>query len=133
MTRLLVGTDGPDTSEHLAEYLAATVDTDDAVYVINSLVGRDETDAEDIREGERALDTLEAAIGDGVPVERDQFVRGNEPVEDLLQAATEWEGDEYVVGLRKRTPVGKVVFGSTAQNLLLEADRTVRCVPMVSD
>jgi nucleotide-binding universal stress UspA family protein len=133
MTRLLVGTDGPNTSERLAEYLAATVDEGDDIYLVNSLVGGDETDADDVRDGERALDVVENAVGEAGSVERRQFVRGNEPVEDLLQAAREWDADEYVIGIRKRSPVGKMMFGSTAQHLLLEADRPVRCVPTVSD
>lgn len=133
MTRLLVGTDSQGASEQIAEYLAEIVDEDDDVYIVNSHVGGDETTAEDIRSGEEALDTLEDALGDVGSLERNQFVRGNHPIEDLLEAAEDWDADEYVIGIRKRTPVGKMVFGSTAQNLLLEADRTVRCVPMVSE
>jgi nucleotide-binding universal stress UspA family protein len=133
MTRLLVGTDGPETSEQLAEYLAATVDAGDDVYIVNSLLGGDETDADDVREGEEALDVLEEVLGGANSLERRQFVRGNEPVEDLLQAADDWDADEYVIGIRKRSPVGKMMFGSTAQHLLLDADRPVRCVPQVSD
>jgi nucleotide-binding universal stress UspA family protein len=133
MTRLLVGTDRPATSERLAEYLAATVDDGDDVFLANSLVGGDETDADDVRDGERALEIVEDAVAAAGSVERRQFVRGNEPVEDLLQAANDWDADEYVIGIRKRSPVGKMMFGSTAQHLLLDADRPVRCVPTVSD
>ncbi|MEF8782458.1 MAG: universal stress protein [Haloarculaceae archaeon] len=133
MTRLLVGTDGQDASERIAEYLAETVDEEDDVYIINSHVGGDKTTADDVRDGEEALDILEDASGAAGSVKRNQFVRGNHPIEDLLEAAENWDADEYVIGIRKRTPVGKMVFGSTAQNLLLEADRTVRCVPIVSE
>jgi nucleotide-binding universal stress UspA family protein len=133
MTRLLVGTDSEGASEQIAEYLAEIVDEDDDVYIVNSHVGGDETTAEDVRSGEGALDILEDALGDAGSLKRNQFVRGNHPIEDLLEAAEDWGADEYVIGIRKRTPVGKMVFGSTAQNLLLEAERTVRCVPMVSE
>ncbi len=133
MVRLLVGTDGEDTSERLTEYLTGRVGPDDAVYLVNSLVGGEKTTADDVREGEDGLDVLEAALDDRTSVERDQFVRGNEPIEDLLAAAEEWGPEEFVIGIRKRSPVGKMVFGSTAQNLLLEADRPVRCVPLVSE
>lgn len=133
MTRLLVGTDSQGASEQIAAYLAEIVDEDDDVYIVNSHVGGDETTAEDVRSGEEALDILEDALGDAGSLKRNQFVRGNHPIEDLLEAAEDWGADEYVIGIRKRTPVGKMVFGSTAQNLLLEAERTVRCVPMVSE
>ncbi|MFW6382703.1 MAG: universal stress protein [Haloferacaceae archaeon] len=130
MVRLLVGTDGVETSERLLDYLVAVVEGDD-VYVVNSLVGGDDTSPDDVRAGEEALALLGDGLADATAVERNQFVRGNEPVEDLLAAAEEWDADEYVIGIRKRSPVGKMVFGSTAQNLLLEADRPVRCVPLV--
>lgn len=133
MSRLLVGTDGPGTSRQLAEYLTGRVDADDEVYVVNSLVGGDETSADEIADGEEALEVVEAKLGETATVTANQFVRGNAPVQDLLEAAADWEVDEFVIGIRKRSPVGKMVFGSTAQNLLLEADRPVRCVPLVSD
>lgn len=134
MTRLLIGTDGTDTSEALLGYLEDAVDADDAVYVLNSQVGGEESDVADVEAGEEAIEALEAGLaGTGAEVTARQLVRGNEPVEDLLAVAEDWDADEYVIGIRKRSPVGKVVFGSTAQNLLLEADRPVRCVPLVSD
>lgn len=133
MTRLLVGTDGHSTSERLSEYITTVVEADDQVYVLNSLPGGDETSTAAVEEGEAALDAMVEGLGPDVSVERHQFVRGNEPVEDLLAVAEEWDADEYVIGIRKRSPVGKVVFGSTAQNLLLEAERPVRCIPLVSD
>jgi len=132
MTTLVVGTDAVESSEPLAEYLATVVDEDDTVYVVNSLLGGDNTTGEAIRNGEEAIEAVADALADRrVAVETHQLVRGNEPVEDLLTFADEVDADEFVVGIRKRTPVGKVVFGSTGQNLLLGADRPVRCVPLV--
>jgi nucleotide-binding universal stress UspA family protein len=133
MTRLLVGTDGTEVSERLVEYLDGRVSADDTVVVVNSLEGGDETSSDDIAEGEEALDTLEDGLGDQTTIERHQFIRGNAPVEDLLEAADEHDIDEYVIGIRKRSPVGKMMFGSTAQNLLLDADLPVRCIPLVSE
>lgn len=133
MVRLLVGTDGPDVSEALVEYLADTVGEDDAVYIVNSQEGGNKSSADDINEGEDALEILEEGLSAAGTMETQQFVRGKAPVEDLLDIAEDWDADEYVIGIRKRSPVGKMVFGSTAQNLLLEADLPVRCVPMVSD
>lgn len=130
MSRLLVGTDGPETSEHLLDYLSDALAADDEVCIVTSEPGGDETTSAEMATAEEALDILAEGLGEAV-AERHQFVRGNEPIEDLLAAAADFDADEYVIGIRKRTPVGKMVFGSTAQNLLLEADRTVRCVPLV--
>jgi nucleotide-binding universal stress UspA family protein len=130
MTRILVGTDTAAASERLAEYLRRSVGGDDEVYVVNSQVGGDATTDEDIREGTAALETLTDALDGHTHVESHQYVRGNDPVEDLMAAGGEFDADEYAIALRKRTSVGKVVFGSTAQNLLQQTDRPVRCVPL---
>jgi nucleotide-binding universal stress UspA family protein len=129
MARLVVGTDGTETSERLVRYLETTLDENDEVYLINSLRGGPRTTSEDVAEGEAALDTLEDGLPGELVADRQQFVRGNEPIEDLLEEAEDWDADEFVIGIRKRTPVGKVVFGSTAQNLLLESDLPVRTIP----
>lgn len=132
MVELVVGTDTVESSEAVAAYLADAVTADDVVYVVNSLPGGDDTDSEDVTAGGDAIDVIADRLADAaVTIETHQFVRGNEPVEDLLAFAEEVDADEFVVGIRKRSPVGKVVFGSTAQNLLLGADRPVRCVPLV--
>jgi nucleotide-binding universal stress UspA family protein len=43
------------------------------------------------------------------------------PGEDLVKYAKENQIDQIVVGIRRRSKVGKLVFGSTAQYVILEA------------
>lgn len=43
-----------------------------------------------------------------------------DPAEDLLEAATR-DGVLIVIGLRRRTPIGKLILGSNAQRILLDA------------
>ncbi len=56
------------------------------------------------------------------------FVRGNDPTEDLVTVARETNADLIVIGLRRRSPVGKLILGSTAQDVLLNADCAVLAV-----
>jgi nucleotide-binding universal stress UspA family protein len=133
MTRLLVGTDSRKASERLLDYLESEVSADDTVYIVNSLFGGDETSSDEIADGEEAIEILEDGLGDQTTVETHQYIRGNAPIEDLLEAAEKFDIDEHVIGIRKRSPVGKMMFGSTAQNLLLESDLPVRCIPLVSE
>ncbi len=48
-------------------------------------------------------------------------IRGKEAAEEILEAASEHRADLIVLGLRRRTPVGKLLLGSTAQRVLLDA------------
>lgn len=126
MTTLLVGTDSERTSETLLEYLEERIVDGDTVYAVNSQVGGDKSTDEEIVAGTEALERLETAIG----ADTHQIVRGNPPHEDLLTFAVDHDVDELVVGIRKRSPTGKLLFGSTAQDLLLETDRPVVTVPL---
>ena len=57
-----------------------------------------------------------------------QPVRGNEAANEVLRAADEYRADLIVIGLRRRTPVGKLIMGSTSQQILLEADCPILAV-----
>ncbi|GAA4128765.1 universal stress protein [Nocardioides fonticola] len=46
---------------------------------------------------------------------------GAEPADDLLAAAEANAASLLVFGLRRRSPVGKLILGSNAQRLLLDA------------
>ncbi|WP_350227084.1 alpha/beta fold hydrolase [Barrientosiimonas endolithica] len=57
----------------------------------------------------------------GVQVERRPIEHKKDPAEDII-AVSEKEGvDLIVIGLRRRTPVGKLILGSNAQRILLDA------------
>jgi nucleotide-binding universal stress UspA family protein len=57
-----------------------------------------------------------------------QLVRGNDPSQDLIEVANEVNADFIVIGLRRRTPVGKLILGSNAQRILLDASCPVLAV-----
>ncbi|MGH3491584.1 MAG: universal stress protein [Actinopolymorphaceae bacterium] len=51
-----------------------------------------------------------------------------EPAEDLIAVAVEVAADFIVIGLRRRSPVGKLILGSNAQRVLLDASCPVLAV-----
>lgn len=57
-----------------------------------------------------------------------QLVRGKEPAEEVVQAAAEVGAELIVIGLRRRSAVGKLIMGSTAQRILLDAPCAVLAV-----
>lgn len=50
-----------------------------------------------------------------------QLVRGKDPADEILALATELHASLIVIGLRHRTPVGKLLLGSNSQQILLDA------------
>ena len=97
--------------------------------VINSNRGGKDLDAVEARRFDEELQDVQAQLEKaGVQHEVRQLVRGNEPAEDLIAAAEEAEADFIVIGLRRRTPVGKLILGSNAQRILLDAPCPVLAV-----
>ncbi|MFD1513644.1 universal stress protein [Halomarina rubra] len=131
MTTFIAATKNVETSDRINEYLAGRTTADDTVYVVNSQEGGEQSSSDDIRGGTEAIDTL--VDGLAATVETHQFVRGNDPAEDILAAAEEYDADEILIAIRKRNPTGKIVFGSTAQDLLLSTRRPVVAIPLETD
>ncbi len=96
--------------------------------VINSNRGGRDFD-EESQAADAELQRLADELGgDGLSLEVRQLVRGNEPAEDLIAVANETDADLIVIGLRRRTPVGKLILGSNAQRILLDAPCAVLAV-----
>ncbi|WP_253736669.1 universal stress protein [Halohasta salina] len=69
---------------------------------------------------ERAADELEA---DGIPV--DIVETQGTPTDRIIEAADELDADAVLIAGRGRTPVGKAVFGSVTQGVILQGERPV--------
>lgn len=71
------------------------------------------------RFAQRALqETLEAIEYDRISTRG----RVGDPAEEILAVAAEVEPRFLVIGGRRRSPVGKALFGSTTQEILLESE-----------
>jgi nucleotide-binding universal stress UspA family protein len=64
----------------------------------------------------------------GVHFEIRRPVRGQEASDEVVQAAKEVDASLIVIGLRRRTAVGKLILGSNAQRILLDAECPVLAV-----
>ena len=102
--------------------------------VVNSHRGGREFDGEDAIESETTLDEVrrELAAAD-VEHEIRQLVRGQDPADDLVAVAEELGAEFIVIGLRRRSPVGKLILGSNAQRVLLDAPCPVLAVKADAD
>jgi nucleotide-binding universal stress UspA family protein len=73
----------------------------------------------------RLQDTLQAS---GVDFTIHHGTSRDTAAEDVLDAAERNSAELIVIGLRRRTPVGKLIMGSTAQSILLGAACNVLAV-----
>jgi nucleotide-binding universal stress UspA family protein len=97
--------------------------------IVNSHRGGRDFDKEDAVETEAQLQEVRDQLSEsGVENEIRQLVRGLDPAEDLINVAEDVGADFIVIGLRRRTPVGKLILGSNAQRILLDAPCPVLAV-----
>ncbi len=90
-------------------YLVRTCSTDTSAQEIEDMKDR----LNDLKKNEFKQEGIESEI--------DVLIRGLSPGEDIVQFAKEKQIDQIIIGIKKRSKVGKMVFGSTAQFIILEA------------
>jgi nucleotide-binding universal stress UspA family protein len=85
----------------------------------------------DIEKAEGELEYLRTPFNvDGIPCETEVLVNYLDSGQNLVQFAKENQIDVIFVGVQKKSKVGKLVFGSTAQYVILEAHCPVMTVKM---
>jgi nucleotide-binding universal stress UspA family protein len=121
--KILVGYDGSKVAEDavkLAHKHAKAFKAD--IYIVTSLGQGPALKKEDIDKAESKLEKLRTPFKvDDIPCETRVSVSYESPGEDLVRFAKEKDIDEIIIGVRRRSKVGKLVFGSTAQYVILEA------------
>jgi len=78
--------------------------------------------SEDVQRAESRLERVMALFkADGIPCETKVSVNYLGAGEDLVKYAHENEVDEIIIGVKRRSKVGKLMFGSNAQYVILKA------------
>ena len=121
--KILVGYDDSNVSRDavsLAEAHAMSFKAE--IILAHSMVGGPEVPRKDFEIAENNLEYEKNRLLDNNMVcESILSVRGLEAGEDLVQLADEHKVDEIIIGVRRRSKVGKLLFGSTAQYVILNA------------
>ncbi|MGI8701028.1 MAG: universal stress protein [Nocardioidaceae bacterium] len=100
-----------------------------SLVVVNSHRGGREFSSDDSVDGQSVLDEVGDQLeASGIQHEVRQLVRGLDPAEDLVNVAQEVSAELIIIGLRRRSPVGKLILGSNAQRILLDAPCPVLAV-----
>ncbi len=115
------------TPEGLAALRRAAIET--AQRRSSLLVVRPATDPGPDEAAEAELARVRAELeAEGLTVGERRAAVGQEHADVLLSVVAEIEPELVVIGLRRRTPVGKLILGSNAQRVLLEAPCPVLAV-----
>ena len=121
--KIMVGYDQSNVAKEALELAKKHAKAFEAkVYVVRSLAQSREMKREDIQKAEQELETIRRSFRDeGIECKAEAIVSPITPGEDLVQFTKEREIDEIIVGVKRRSKVGKLLFGSNAQYIILMA------------
>ena len=122
MTILVAYVARPEGQAALDKGIEIATRRNEPLVVVNAGPGGrdDQSGVVDGYEGERVAERLAALP---VHAEFKHFVRGKSPVEEIDALVNQLQVSVLVIGLRRRSAVGKLLLGSTAQEILM----TVSC------
>lgn len=122
--KILVGYDGTNSAKealNLAKSHAKVFGA--SVEVVTSMQKGTESERKIIEQAERGLEYAKSLIEeDGIDCSTHLLIRGLSAGEDLVEFANENRIDQIVVGVKRRSKVGKLLMGSTAQYVILQAE-----------
>ncbi len=121
--KILVGYKGVNVGKDLIDLAARHARAfDGQVIVVTSMKGGANTDPLEVKAVEDHLKEIQSFFREkNIPCETHLLIRGLEPGEDIVMYAEENKVDEIIIGVRSRSKVGKLLFGSTAQVVILQA------------
>lgn len=105
-------------------------ETGDHAHLVDQYLNERDTLSED-----RAQELAEEVVADVALDGTDEYEpvgRVGDPAAEILDRAADVDARYVVIGGRSRSPVGKALFGSVTQSVLLDADRPVVTVMAAS-
>lgn len=127
MTILVAYAPRPEGQVALDKGIEIATRRQERLVVVNASPGgaQDDPARADAQDVER-IEALLAASG--LDAEFKQFIRGNSAVAEIEGLVDSLQVSLLVIGLRKRSPVGKLILGSVAQDILLSVSCPVLAV-----
>jgi nucleotide-binding universal stress UspA family protein len=120
--KILVGYDGSNSAKealNLAKTHAKAFGA--SVAVVTSMEKGTEGQREIIAQAEKGLEWAKSLFDENeITCDTHLLIRGLSPGEDIVEFAQENSVDEIIVGVKKRSKVGKLIMGSTAQYVILQ-------------
>jgi nucleotide-binding universal stress UspA family protein len=118
MTILVAYVPRPEGQAALEKGIELAKERNEFLIVVNATPGGSGDDPS--RADAQDVERVELLISvSGVKAEFKQFVRGKNAVEELEDMVASSNASMLVIGLRRRTAVGKLIMGSMAQEILM--------------
>ena len=127
MTILVAYAPRPEGQAALDKGIEIAKRNNERLLVVNAGSGGEKEDLSlaDNQDIERIEELL---AGSGLDAEFKQFVRGESAVSEIKVLVDTLQVSLLIIGLRKRTAVGKLIMGSVAQDILLSVSCPVLTV-----
>jgi len=127
MTILVAYVPRPEGQAALDKGIEIAKRRDEHLVVVNASPGGGQSDpsAVDVQDCERVQGLLKTM---GLSAEFKQLVRGKNAIDEIEILIESLNASLLIIGLRKRSSVGKFILGSVAQELLLSASCPVLAV-----
>ena len=127
MTILVAYVSRPEGKAALDKAIEMSKERNEPLLVVNASPGGQQEDASLMLAYE--VEQIEELLAkQGINGEFKQFVRGKNAVEEINDLVDAQDISLLVIGLRKRTAVGKLIMGSVAQEILMTVACPVLCV-----
>ena len=125
MTILVAYVSRPEGQAALEKGIEIATRRNERLVVVNAGAGGKDESIVDGYEGERVAERLSK-----LPIEAEfkHFVRGKSTIEEIEELVEQLQVSVLIIGLRKRSPVGKLLLGSMAQDILLNVSCPVLAV-----
>ena len=118
MTILVAYAPRPEGQAALEKGMEMAKSQNERLLVVNTSVGGHNEDP--LMADSQDIERIETLLAEsGLNAEFKLFVRGKSAVEEIEELVESQAVSLLVIGLRKRSPVGKLIMGSVAQELLL--------------
>jgi len=99
------------------------------ILIVTSMDGSAGESKDHVKKAEKTLEKIKTDFESlKISCETHVLIRGLTAAEDIVLFSREKDADELIIGIKKRSKVGKLMFGSTAQFVILNASCPVLAV-----
>ena len=131
MTVLVAYAPSPEGRTALEKGIEIATRQNERLLVVNAVSGQKPDDPSFADAGE--VEAVEKRLAaSGLAAEIKGFVRGRSAVDEIVELTETTDISLVIVGLRKRSPVGKLILGSVSRDILLSVHCPVLAVKAAS-